>query len=260
MRKLIIFLLVAAVACFGQTPTPETLYGQAMNKLTGSGVSRNDLTGIDLMTKSAEQGYVPAQIALGTIYEKGIAVTAEPERAASWYSKAAANGDHLAEYLLGRMYYTGEISGGNTEAEKWLKESAQAGNPFAAYLYASSVYERDPATGLRWFREAAEQGLPQAQFRFGKALLEGRGKAVDRQNAYQWLYVAHEAGVNQAATGLNEIEGALGSTEIERVKSKARELQTRVRRANVAKGCTGWDGEFDVTPSVPPLEIQRYCE
>lgn len=259
MRTLMV-LLIAAVTCAAQTPSPEALYGQAMNKLTGTGVSRNDLTGIDLMTKAAEQGYLPAQLALGTIYEKGITVAAEPNRAANWYGKAADNGDHLAEYLLGRMYYTGEISGGNTLAEKWLKESAQAGNPFAAYLFAASVYDRDPATGMRWFREAAEQGLPQAQFRFGKALLEGRGKAVDRQNAYEWLYVAHEAGVSQAATSLNEIEGALGSTEAEKVKSKARELQTRVRRANVAKGCTGWEGEFDATPTIPPLEVQRYCE
>jgi hypothetical protein len=59
---------------------------------------------------------------------------------------------------------------------------------------------------------------------------------------------------------MNAIEGVLGSTETEKVKSEARELKDRTRRAAVAGGCTGWSGELDRTPTPPPLDLQRYCE
>lgn len=261
--RIVGLILGCVLSCAAQNTKAtdaKALYQQAMNKLTGSGTSRNDITGIDLMTRSAELGYVPAQLAIGYIYEFGTNVAAEPTRASGWYRKAAGNGSHLAEYLLGRMYFTGEIGGGRKESEKWLQSAADAGNPFAAYLLGSAVYERDPATGIRWFRAAAEQGLPYAQLRLGKALLEGRSGAVNRQQAYEWLFVSHENGVSESESDLNAIEGALGTNETEKAKLEARELKARVRRVELAKGCTGWLGELDPVPSPPPLDIQQYCE
>lgn len=258
----LITILIIAVSCAAQNAPgsdPKGLYEQAMNKLTGAGVSRNDIAGIDLMTRSAELGYAPSQVAMGYIYEVGGPTTAQPTRAADWYRKAAANGSHLGEYLLGRMYFTGEISGGNTEAEKWLGAAANAGNPFAEFLLAKSIYGRDPSAGLKWFRAAAEQGLPYAQLLLGRALLDGRAGAVDRHQAYQWLFVSHESGVSEAESEMNAIEGVLGSNETEKAKSEARDLQRNVRRTVVAKGCTGWPGELDPIPSPPPLEFQQFC-
>src|SRR4051794_22985357 len=123
MRALVLIfcLSVSAFAQESRSLDAKGLYGQAMNKLTGSGVSRNDLTGIDLMTRSAELDYVPAQIALGYLYESGISVAVQPAKSAEWYRKAANSGDHLAEYMLGRLYFTGLVSGGRKESEKWLE-------------------------------------------------------------------------------------------------------------------------------------------
>jgi uncharacterized protein len=260
MRALIGFVLLSIV-CMAQPQTDaKGLYEQAMNKLTGAGISRNDNTGVDLMTRSAEMGYVPAQIALAYIYEVGGHAAAEPTRAAEWYRKAADRGDHLAQYLLGRMYFTGEIGGGQREGEKWLQSSADAGNPFAAYLLGRALYDREPAQGIRWLRVGAEQGLPYSQFRLAKALLEARSGPVNRREAYEWLFIALQGGVSEAESDLNAIEGILGSTETEKAKSEARDLQPKVRRALVAKGCTGWPGELDPIPAPPPLDVQRYCD
>lgn len=231
-----------------------------MNKLTGVPLNQNEFAGIDLMTRSADLGYLPAQVALGYIYDTGRFVANNPSKAADIYRKASSQGSHLAEYLLGRLYFNGILAGGRRDGEKWLQAAADGGNPFASYLLGVSIYERDPAAAVPRFRAAAEQGLPYAQYRLAKALLDGRVPPVNKHEAYLWFFVSREAGIGEAATDMSSLESSMGTTETEMAKSEARELQTRVRRSANAKQCTGWSGELDSIPSPPPLDIQRYCE
>ncbi len=239
---------------------PKSLYEQAMNKLNGVPPNQNFVAGIDLMTRSADRGYLPALVALGYIYESGEYSAGNPSKAADYDRKAADQGSHLAEYQLGRLYYTGNYGTSRRDGEKWLQAAADAGNPFAAYLLAVSIYDRDPAAALPRFRAAAEQGLPFAQYRLARALLEGRPAPVNKYEAYLWFSVSREAGLGEAATDMSLLESSLGTADTEKAKSEARELQSRVRRSVVAKGCTGWQGELDPVPTLPPLNIQRYCE
>jgi TPR repeat protein len=262
MRALVItFSLV--LSCVAQTSNPndpKALYAQAMNKLSGTGPNRSDLTGIDLMTRSADLGYLPAQLAAGYIFENGRAtVAANPSRSAEYYRKAAGQGSHLAEYLLGRLYFVGSYGASRRDGEKWLQSAADAGNPFAAYLLGLAIYDRDPATALRRFRAAAEQGLPYAQYRLGSALTEGRVPPVNKREAYPWFFLAAESGVPEAATQESLLESDLGTTEAEKAKSEARDMQSKFRRPVVASGCTGWNGELDAIPTPPPLELQQFC-
>lgn len=259
MRSIVsLFLLIAS--CVAQITDAKSLYEQAMNKLTGVPPNRSELTGIDLMSRSADMGYPPAQVALGFIYDTGMFVAGSPSKAADLYRKAAGQGSHLAEYLLGRMYFVGLLGGGRREGEKWLELAAESGNPFAAYLLGVSLYERDPAAAMRWFRVGAEQGIPHAQYRLAKAYLDGRAAPVDKHQAYLWLYVSREAGIGEAGTDMSLLESSLGTEETGKAKMEARELQDHVRRSANAKQCTGWNGEFDIIPAAPPLNLQRYCE
>lgn len=255
----LICLIVSCVAQNSPANDPKSLYEQAMNKLTGPGPNRSDLTGLDLMTRSADLGYAPAQLAVGYLYETG-RVAGNPSKSAEYYRKAASQGSHLAEYQLGRMYYLGVYGTSRRDGEKWLQSAADAGNPFAAYLLGVSLYDRDPGAALPRFRAAAEQGFPYAQYRLGKALLEGRVPPVNKRAAYLWLFVAAEAGVGEAATEASLLESSLGSTETESAKSEARDLQSKVRRSVIARGCTGWDGELNAIPTPPPLSFQKVCE
>jgi TPR repeat protein len=257
----LVFLLVAS--CAGQVTNssdPQAIYEQAMNKLTGAPPSQNVFSGVELMTRAADLGYEPAQVAVGFIYDTGTYVVGNSDKAADYYRKAADQGSHLAEYLLGRMYFMGMLSGERRDGEKWLQAAADAGNPFAAYLLGLSLYERDPAAAIARFRAAANHGLPYAQFRLGKALLEGRVPPVNQYQAYLWLFVAREAGLTEATMDMSLLESSMGTTETEKAKTEARELQMRVRRSANAKQCTGWPGELDRIPTPPPLDIQRYCE
>jgi TPR repeat protein len=238
----------------------KELYEQAMNKLTGAPPNQNYIAGVGLMTRSADQGYLPAQLALGYMYDTGAYAGGNPSKAADYDRKAANQGSHLAEYQLGRLYYLGMYGTSRRDGEKWLQAAADAGNPFAAYLLGVSIYDRDPAAAVPWLRAAAEQGLPYAQYRLAKALLDGRLPPINKHEAYLWFFVSREAGIGEAATDMSLLESSMGTMETEKAKSEARELQTRVRRSVNAKGCTGWSGELDLVPTPPPLDIQRYCE
>jgi hypothetical protein len=260
--RIFVLLLCLVTPAFTQSSSSQdskSLYNQAMNKLMGSAATRSDLTGLDLMSRSADAGYEPAQVALGVMYESGSFVAASPAKAADYYRKAADQGSNQARYLLGRLYYLNLLSGGRREGERWLQNAADEGNPFAAYYLGLSLYDRDPAAGIKQFRAAAEQGLPYAQYRLGKALIDGR-VPVNKREAYLWMFVAHDAGVTEAATDMSILESDLGQSGAESAKSEARDMEQRVRRAANARQCTGWDGELSSLPTPPPIDILRYCE
>jgi len=253
--RIIVALVLLTASCMAQDA--KSVYEEAMNKLTGTGPTRSEFRGMDLMNQAADRGYLPAIIALGTIYDTG---GSNPSKAGDLYRKAAGQGSHLSEYLLGRMYYTGNYGTSRRDGEKWLQSAAEAGNPFAAYLLADSIYDRDPSQAVRWFRSAAEQGLPYAQYRLGRALNLGGRVPIDKHQAYLWLSVAREAGVNEGGIDISLLESELGTAEAEKAKTEARELWNKVRRASNPTRCKGWSGELDLLPTIPPLELLSSCD
>ena len=105
-----IFSACASLAQIAAGPSPVQLYERGMNALTGTGVSRNDLSATEYIRRSAEQGYVPAEVVLGYFYETGTVLTREPGQAADWYKKAAEQDDVLGEELLGRIIFSGQAT------------------------------------------------------------------------------------------------------------------------------------------------------
>jgi TPR repeat protein len=264
--KLRILLLVCSVTISLAAQEPKVasnsgreLYERAMNALTGVPPSRNDITGIDLLRRSAEIGFSPAQTALGFINEDGVLVPRNFQEAASWYRKAALQGDRLAAWSLGRLYFVGSIPGSRRDGERWLTQAANAGDPFGAYLLALSIDELDHAAATKYLRQAAVQGLPFAQYKLALALRDGIGTPVNKTEAYVWFLLSLQAGVQNAAVAVQALEGELGTTKTEQGKSRARELQNTLTRSANAHSCTGWNGELSEIPTPPPLDIQRFC-
>ena len=261
--SLFIFAFVV-IASFAQTtagPSPEQLYERGMNAMTGSGQTRNDLNATEYLRRSAELGYVPAQVVLGYLYETGTVLTREPGQAADWYKKAAEQDDVLGEELLGRIIFSGEAPTRDlNEAEKWLQKAASHDDPFSEYLLGMLRLERsDYGQAAKWFQQAADQGLPQAQEQLGALLTQGKGVSIDKFEAYIWLLISFDAGNVAAANDLQALEADLGSNQVEKAKSAARERERSVSREVVARGCTGWAGEFDALPAPPPPDLQRFC-
>lgn len=262
MRRTIclILLALASVFSFAQSGSPESLYERGMDAITGVGPSRNDLDGIEYFRRSADLGYGPAQIALAYYYETGTFVPGDQSRALDLYRKAAAQGDPLASWLAGRRYFLGGGSPRDWDAaQKWLKPAAQQNNPFGAYYLGRVMADRDYNKAPALYKIAAEQGLPQAQYFYAKTLKDGRGIPRDRFNAYVWFTIALDAHYTIAGTDLSEIEGDLTLAQISDAKARARDLEQTVIRAVNSRGCTGWNGEFDEYPTVPPPKLQRFC-
>jgi TPR repeat protein len=257
-----LFLTATASA---QTPTlglnAPQLYEKGMNSLMGIGVSRNDLSAVDYLRRSADLGYPQAQVVVGYLYDTGSVVTQDSGQAADWYKKAAKQDDRLADWLLGRLYYTGSgVPGDLNVAETWLQRAANQGDPFGQQLLGSIRLERnDYPKAAEWFRKAAMQGMPQAQVQLGQLLKEGRGVTADKFEAYIWLLISFDAGNQTVAADLAALEGELGSNRVDEAKTRARDLEQTVTRAVVARGCSGWPGELDLVPAPPPPDIQRFC-
>lgn len=57
--------------------------------------------------KAADQGFDEAQAAVGGMYEKGLGVPQDNEKAIEWYKKAAAQGEPSAQTALKRLNISG---------------------------------------------------------------------------------------------------------------------------------------------------------
>ena len=252
---------IPAIAQIHAPINPPALYEKGMNALTGTGFSRSDLTGVDYIRQSADLGYAPAQSAMGYFEEVGFFAPREPEQAAAHYAKAAAQGDRVAEWVLGRMYFTGIGQARNLgEAERWLTKAANLGDPFGAELLGSVKLERnDKAAAASAFRKAAEQGLPFAQQQLGLLLKDGQGVPIDKSEAYVWLLLSFDGGIQATVNDLKQLEAELGNTKVETAKTRSRELEANVSRTVVSRGCTGWQGELASVPATPPPDLQPFC-
>jgi TPR repeat protein len=259
----LLLCLVPGPAAYAQSAmglNAPQLYEKGMNSLIRVGANRNDLNAVDYIRRSAELGYAPAQVVLGSFYDTGNRLSQNSGEAVDWYKKAAKQDDRLAAWLLGRLYYTGfGIPRDLSAAESWLQKAADQGDPFGQYLLGMSRLERnDYAQAAEWFLKAAMQGLPQAQQQLGELLLQGKGVNADKFEAYVWLLLSFEAGKRVVADELQALEAELGANKVEEAKTKARELQEKASRAVVAHGCV-WPGYDNRVPLPPPPDIQRFC-
>lgn len=239
----------------------SALFEKGMNALEGSSATRGGANAIDYFRRSSDLGFAPAQVVLGYLYETGRNTTADPREALEWYKKAARQDDPLAQWLVGREIYLGEVPARDlNEAAGWLEKSGAHENAFAEYLLGKIALERnDYARSADRFRQAAQKGLPQAQLQLAMLLRDGQGIPLDKFEAYVWMLVSYDGGLRAAATDLQALEAELSSTQLEHAKSKARQLEGSAARSVVAHGCTGWQGEFDVVPTPPPPDLQRFC-
>lgn len=273
MRSLLLYLSLAILAIAPAStpaqqagssfsPSAQSLYEQGRNALTGTGVNRNDILGVDYMRRSADMGYAPAQVAMGYFYDTGNFLAQEPQQSVAFYRKAADQGDRLAQWSLGRLYLNNTgVPRDLDQAERWLQQAANQGDPFGEYLLGTVKEERtDFAAAAQWYRKAAQQGLPQAQEKLGRMLMEGKnGVPQDKFEAYVWLLVSFDNGNRAVTTSLSVLEGDFNGSQVEQAKSKARSLDESTARTVTAGGCTGWEGEFREMPEPPPLRLQVHC-
>jgi TPR repeat protein len=146
----------------------------------------------------AESGDRDAQFGLGWLYDRGLGVGRDEEKAAVWYQKAAEKGHLLAQLNLGSMYeYGAGVPQNNEQAFKWYKQAAEQDDPDAqnhvgvAYARGQGV-ERDDTAAVLWYEKAARHGFAKAQKNLGDMYATNRGVQRDDREALRLYYQAAE--------------------------------------------------------------------
>ena len=151
----------------------------SFNKKEGSH-NEQRLDSIIKIKNSATQGSVEAQYNLALIYNNGLGVTKDKERAHIWFRRAAEQGHAQAQYNLGLLYAKGHgVHKNERMAIIWYKKSVKQGCAEAQYelamMYKEGVkgYYIDKETGLllekdknksfSLLQKSAKQGYEKAQ-------------------------------------------------------------------------------------------------
>lgn len=176
-----------------------------------AGQARNDARAAELFEKAAAAGHVRAQINLGILYLRGEGVPRDVVTARSWLEKAAASGDPVALYTLGRALDEGsdQLPADPVRAADLYRRAAEKGHARAGLRYGLALSEgfgvkRDIATAQRWLVQARENGVPEAALALGDLIARtpaSRDKAANErtvQTAVSWYDVAAKGGVPSA--------------------------------------------------------------
>ena len=160
----------------------------------------------------ARAGSARAQHALGVLFDRGKGeVARDPEAAARWYRRAAAQGHRDAQTNLGRLHAQGRgVSRDRERAAKLWRRAARHGHAVAQHNLALAYRQgrgvpQDSRQALRWLRRAAHQGLPAAQRELAAMHREARGVPRDPGRALAWLERAADQGDRRAARQAREL-------------------------------------------------------
>ncbi|MDR1828466.1 MAG: sel1 repeat family protein [Methylobacteriaceae bacterium] len=145
------------------------------------------------LLRSAEAGDAEAQLTLGFMYDFGVGVLTDSERAMELFSKAAEQGLAAAELALGDMYERHEhVARDYVKAAAWYRKAADQGLAEAQYrlggMYANGYgVQQSDTEAFAWCRRAAEQGYSDAQIQLSRMYSIGRGTERDDALAAKWF-------------------------------------------------------------------------
>jgi TPR repeat protein len=150
--------------------------------------------------------------------------------AARWYSRAAEQGDTLAQRALDQLarlvredlLQCDEYMNSGRNSREYVKEVcaehlglwkffASRGQAEAQWLIADCLLEgvgvtRDLAQAAGWFRKAAEQNLALAQRSLANRYLRGEGVPRNQAEALRWYRLAAAQGDGPARALLEQLE------------------------------------------------------
>ncbi len=164
---------------------------------------------IELLKKSAQQNYLPAQIKLASWYYFGYgSAKINYKKARFWYEKAANIGDDNAQLILANMYRDGE--GGsidNNKAFNWYLKSEKQGNIEATYylgfmyLNGKGVVKNDRKAFLL-VQKSALDSYPYAQYTLAQMYKQG---LTVMQNTSKYLAYLIKSAKNNFAKAQYEL-------------------------------------------------------
>lgn len=167
---------------------------------------------LERVTRMADEGNIDACLTLGYMYLYGEnGVKQDEEKAFSYYSMAASQGDNIAINNLGSLYYSGIGTQKNiVKAIEMFDKSAQLGNGEAAinlaFIYLTSVPNASDKKIVDLLKQAAQTGNITATYMMGYAYYRGYVVSKDFHKAFELF--------NQAAVSYDEAQYELAQRYI----------------------------------------------
>ncbi len=138
----------------------------------------------DYCEREAGQNNEQALFLLGVLYQSGIGVLQDTEKALKFYQKAAMKNHQNA--MLNLYVYYRDHSADET-ANYWLKKLAEQGVAEAQDAYANTLHkDKKYEEAVQWYEKAAKQGLAVAQTHLVECYVHGICVSVDYAVAKQW--------------------------------------------------------------------------
>ncbi len=186
----------------------------------------------------AEKGYAKAQFRMGWLYERGIGVPQDFQKAMMWYEKAMANGDTSAIARVGWMYELGMgVERDYAKAARYYNEAIRAGNALG-YAFLGWIYETGKGVTLdrlkarALYEKGAEMGNYLAMSRLGFTYQVGWGLDRDEKKAVELYQKCVDHGEPLSMTRLGHMYN-LGQGGLEVDHKKALALLRESERYNV---------------------------
>lgn len=140
--------------------------------------------------EKATAGDAAAQFSLGTAYDSGHGVQADPLKAALWYEKAAKQNHVDAQFNLAVLYDEGTgVRQDFRQAVYWYEqaasqEMAEASNNLGLMYAHGHGVERDYEKAYGYFKKAADMKFSDALYNLGLLHQEGMGTNKDLLQAF----------------------------------------------------------------------------
>lgn len=172
---------------------------------TGRGAPANPAEAFRYYRKAAELGVAAAQFNVGNMYANGKGVTKDDFEALLWFRQAADQGLVEAQYNLALAYEHGRgVRQDEAMAQRWYLAAVAKGNVRAQYNLALMLEEGrgsapDPESAIALYQVAASQNFAPAQNNLGVMIAAGRGTPQSYIEAYKWLALAVDGGMEPVA-------------------------------------------------------------
>ena len=162
----------------------------------GIGISKDLIKAFEWYMESAEQDLPVAEYKVATCYWNGTGTKDDLGAAIFWYNKAAEDGDPMAECKIADQLLG---SGEEDKAFELYMKAAEQGNCIAEYrvgmlYFGGDGVEQDYEKGVKYFARSAEQGYSEAEFIMGMCYMNGVSVEKDNVKSFEWYLKAAKQG------------------------------------------------------------------
>ena len=179
---------------------------------------------------AARAGLAPAQFRLGSLYEKGIGVRKDLDKAKRSYIAAASQGNAKAMHNLAVL-------------------DADGGGKGANYKSASI-----------WFRKAADRGVADSQFNLGILYARGIGVEQNLAESFKWFSLAAAQGDADAGRKRDDVAKRLDAQSLAAARLAIQTFTVEPQpddAVNVASPAGGWDSAPATTKPAKAAPAKR---